>query len=344
MWRDGNDLWVLTTHALHRVSATDLAVKTTIKVPTYLHRFVPLRSGQFLALSQPERSRTPVLSVGEGTLRGTITMPTPDLSIELESGCLLLSFWAGEARAFDGELRPTRDRRELPLGLTPVRSSDQLYFLEAEREVARGVSPPRADVMWLYPTGHLAAFEIGGWRISRKAEVSSVDHLLGTDGDGRIVATDRESNTVSLLEAGTFVVHARWALAHPFKAVDLVGRAAVAYRSSEGRLFLVEWSTAVSRFEAPLTARTVAGRARDARVSAKALRRARTERGSWDPRNPARHPRSVGAVLVTERPLQGRFLPQDDEQVPRGGKRGEVAEERRRTEEDRLSDDDRAQA
>jgi hypothetical protein len=245
VWHDGNDLWVLATRALHRVSGTDLAVTKTIKVPAYLHRFVPLRSGQFLALSQPERRRTPVLSVGEGSLRGTITMPTPDLSIDLESGSLLLSFWSGAARAFDGELRPTRDRRELPLGLTPIRFGGHICFLEAEREVARDVFPPQAEVKWVYPTRHLATFEIDSWRVSRKAKVSSVDRLLGTDGDGRIVATDRASNTVSLLDAGTYTVHARRAFSHPVKAVDLVGEETVAYRSSEGRLFLVEWSTAV---------------------------------------------------------------------------------------------------
>jgi len=136
----GKDLWVLTTYALHRVANADLSVKETLKVPHFLHRLVPLLSARFLALSQIERKRTPVLSQSDGALQ-VVTMPTPDISMDHGDSCTVLSFWAGEARGFDGNLEPTRKLRELPLGLTPIWFGGEILFLRATREIARNVSP-----------------------------------------------------------------------------------------------------------------------------------------------------------------------------------------------------------
>jgi len=114
----GDDLWVLATYALHRVSR-DLSVKETLKVPHFLHRLVPLLSARFLALSQRERKRTSVLSLRTATLQ-VVTMPTPDISVDHDDRCVVLSFWSGEARGFDTDLKPSPDRRDLPLGLSAI--------------------------------------------------------------------------------------------------------------------------------------------------------------------------------------------------------------------------------
>ena len=237
----GKDLWILTTYAVHRVSNADLSVKETIKVPHFLHRLVPLLSARFLALSQIERKRTSVLSPSDGTLK-VVTMPTPDISIDHGEGCTVLSFWAGEARGFDGDLKPTRERRELPLGLTPIWFGEEILFLRATREIARNVSPVHPDVKWPYPTGMLAVFNPAGWTISREARVGSLDGLLGVDGDGRIIATDQPKHTVALIDPRTFVVVARYSFREQAFGMVQAGPFAVAYRPWSGHLRVIDWS------------------------------------------------------------------------------------------------------
>jgi hypothetical protein len=238
----GKDLWILTTYALHRVSNADLSVGQTMKVPHFLHRLVPLLSARFLALSQIERKRTTVLSPSDGTLQ-VVTMPTPDISIDHGDSCTVLSFWAGEARGFDGDLKPTRERRELPLGLTPKWFGGEILFLRATREIARNVSPVQPDVKWLYPTGVLAVFSPDGWRVSREARVGSLDGLLGADGDGRIIATDQTQHTVALIDPSTFAVMARHSFREQAFGIVQAGPFAVAYRPWSGHLRVIDWSS-----------------------------------------------------------------------------------------------------
>jgi hypothetical protein len=237
----GKDLWILTTYAVHRVSNADLSVEETLKVPHFLHRLVPLLSARFLALSQIERKRTSVLSPSDGTLK-VVTMPTPDISIDHGESCTVLSFWAGEARGFDGDLKPTRERRELPLGLTPIWFGEEILFLRATREIARNVSPVQPDVKWLYPTGMLAVFNPAGWTISREARVGSLDALLGVDGDGRIIATDQPKHTVALIDPRTFGVVARYSFREQAFGIVQAGPFAVAYRPWSGHLRVIDWS------------------------------------------------------------------------------------------------------
>ena len=237
----GKDLWILTTYAVHRVSNADLSVKETLKVPHFLHRLVPLLSARFLALSQIERKRTSVLSPSDGTLQ-VVTMPTPDISIDHGESCTVLSFWAGEARGFDGDLKPTRERRELPLGLSPIWFGEEILFLRATREIARNVSPVQPDVKWLYPTGMLAVFNPAGWTISREARVGSLDALLGVDGDGRIIATDQTTHTVALIDPRTFEVVARYSFREKAFGIVQAGPSAVAYRPWSGHLRVIDWS------------------------------------------------------------------------------------------------------
>jgi hypothetical protein len=237
----GKDLWILTTYAVHRVSNADLSVKETIKVPHFRQRFVPVLSARFLALSQIERKRTTVLSPSDGALQ-VVTMPTPDISIDHGESCTVLSFWAGEARGFDGALKPTRERRELPLGLSPVFFGGEILFLRATREVARNVSPVQPDVKWLYPTGMLAGFNPGGWTISREARVGSLDALLGVDGDGRIIAADHLTHVVALIDPSTFTVVARHSFRERAFGIVQAGPFAVAYRPWSGHLRVIDWS------------------------------------------------------------------------------------------------------
>jgi hypothetical protein len=238
----GKDLWILTTYALHRLSNTDLSVRETLKVPHFLHRLVPLLSARFLALSQIERKRTSVLSPSDGTLQ-VVTMPTPDISIDHGDSCTVLSFWAGEARGFDGDLKPTRERRELPLGLTPKWFGGEILFLRATREIARNVSPVQPDVKWLYPTGVLAVFSPADWSISREERVGSLDGLLGVDGDGRIIATDHTRHAVALIDPSTFAVMARHSFREQAFGIVQAGPFAVAYRPWSGHLRVIDWSS-----------------------------------------------------------------------------------------------------
>lgn len=237
----GKDLWILTTYCLHRVSSADLSVKETLKVPHFLHRLVPVLSARFLALSQIERKRTTVLSPSDGTLQ-VVTMPTPDISIDHGDSGTVLSFWAGEARGFDGNLKPTRERRELPLGLTPIWFGEEILFLRATREIARDVSPVQPDVKWPYPTGMLAVFDPAGWRISREVRVGSLDALLGVDGHGRIIATDQKKHTVALIDPRTFAVVARHSFREQAFGIVQAGPFAVAYRPRSGHLRVIDWS------------------------------------------------------------------------------------------------------
>ncbi len=237
----GKDLWILTTYAVHRLSNADLSVKETIKVPHFLHRLVPLLSARFLALSQRERKRTTVLSQSDGTLQ-VVTMPTPDISIDQGDSCAVLSFWAGVARGFDGDLKPTRERRELPLGLTPIRLGNEILFLRATREIFRNVSPIQPKVKWLYPTGVLAQFDPTSWRIMREARVGSFDALLGIDGDGRIIATEHTKHTVALIDPRTLRVVAHHAFRERAYGIVQAGPFAVAYRPWSGHLRVIDWS------------------------------------------------------------------------------------------------------
>ena len=240
-WDGGSDLWLLTTYAIHRVSRTDLTAGATITIPKFRWWFTPILSGRFLALSQPERGRTPVLDVGSGSV-DTITMPTPDLSIDQSNGCIVLSFWAGEARGFDFDLRPARTRRELAVGLTPVRLSSEVIFLHATREIARNVHPRDPNVTWLYPTGTLAAFDLETWSVTREVGTAGVDRLIGADGFGRIVATD-SVKSLSLIDPTTLLVLARWNFGEPAVSIAQAGATSVAYRTRDGRVRVVDWSS-----------------------------------------------------------------------------------------------------
>lgn len=237
----GRDLWILTTYAVHRVSNADLSVKETLKVPHFRQRLVPVLSARFLALSQLERKRTTVLSLGDGTLR-VVTMPTPDISIDHGDSCKVLSFWSGEARGFEGDLKPTRERRELPLGLTPIWLGAEILFLRARREIFRDVLPVQPDLKWLCPTGVHAVFSPAAWRISREARVGSLDGLLGVDGDGRIIATDHARRAVALIDPSTFAVVARHSFREQAFGIVQAGPFAVAYRPWSGHLRVVDWS------------------------------------------------------------------------------------------------------
>ena len=238
-WAGDPDLWLLTAYALHRVSRTDLKVKATIKVPKFRWRLIPMFAGRFLALSQPERVRTPVLSVATGSVK-TITMPTPDLAIDGDEGCLVLSFWAAEARAFDFSLKPARVPRRLPLGLSPVRFGDEVIFLPATRDVARNVYPREPSVTWLYPTGRLAAFDLSTWAVTREATAGALDQLVGVDSGGRIVAMD-SGKTLSLIDPRKLSVMARWNLAERAVSIAQAGATSIAYRTRDGRLRVVDW-------------------------------------------------------------------------------------------------------
>ena len=238
-WGDGSDLWLLTAYALYRVSISDLTVKTTIKVPHFRWWLIPMFAGRYLALSQPQRVRTPVLSIRGPSLK-TITMPTPDLAIDDDEGCLVLSFWAAEARTFDSNLRPAREKRRLPLGLSPVPLGDEVIFLPATRDVARNVYPREPSVTWLYPTGRLAAFDISTWAITREGTADGLDRLVGVDGGGRIVATD-SAKTLSLVDARKLSVVARWNLAERAVSIAQAGATSIAYRTRDGRVRVVDW-------------------------------------------------------------------------------------------------------
>ena len=240
-WAGDSDLWLLTAYALHRVSRTDLTVKATIKVPKFRWWLIPMFAGRFLALSQPERVRTPVLSVATGALK-TITMPTPDLAVDQDEDCLVLSFWAAQARAFDSDLKPARVKRELPLGLTPVRLGDEVVFLPATRNVARNVYPREPTVTWLYPTGRLAAFDLSTWAVTREGTAEGVDRLVGVDSGGRIVAADW-AKTLSLIDPRKLSVVARWNLAERAVSIAQAGATSIAYRTRDGRLLVVDWSS-----------------------------------------------------------------------------------------------------
>jgi hypothetical protein len=237
----GKDLWILTTYALHRVANADLSVKETLKVPHFLHRLVPLLSARFLALAQIERKRTTVLFLGDGTLQ-VVTMPTPDICLDHGDSCTVLSFWAGEARGFDDDLKPNRERRAVPLGLTPIQLGAEVLFLRATREIARNVSPVQPEVKWLYPTGVLAVFNPTAWEISREARVGSLDALLGIDGDGRIIATEHTAHVVVLIDPSTFAVVARHAFRERAFGIVQAGPFAVAYRPWSGHLRVIDWS------------------------------------------------------------------------------------------------------
>jgi hypothetical protein len=238
-WGDDSDLWLLTAYALHRVSRTDLAVKATIKVPRFRWWLIPMFAGQFLALSQPERVRTPMVSI-RGLSVKTITMPTPDLAIDDDEGCLVFSFWAAEARAFDSNLRPARVQRRLPLGLSPVRLGDEVIFLPATRDVARNVHPREPSVTWLYPTGRLAAFDLSTWALTREGAAEGLDRLVGVDSGGRIVAAD-SAKTLSLIDPIKLSVVARWNLAERAVSLAQAGATSIAYRTRDGRLRVVDW-------------------------------------------------------------------------------------------------------
>jgi len=240
-WRT-DDLWILATYALHRVSARDLSLKETLKVPKFLWRFVPLLSSRFLALSQPGRTRTTVLSLDRGTLH-VVGMPTPDISIDDGDRSLVLSFWAGEARQFDAKLKAMPERRTLPLGLTPIADRGVILFLRATREVARNVLPPQPDVKWLYPTGTLALFDPTSWTVSREASIGPVDKIVGLDGGGRAIATDYATKRLTLIDPATLNVLARHEFSERAIGIVQAGRFSVAYRPRSGRLRVIDWSS-----------------------------------------------------------------------------------------------------
>lgn len=244
--RDGRQVWILCTYGLYRASASDLAITSRIKVPKHLHRLTPFAEGGAIALAQPDRIRTPVVLESAPTKTVAITAPTPDIGFDEGQTSWLLSFWAGEAREFGRDLRPTGRRRGLPRGVTALRQGDDIYFVSAVRRQHPGVSPEH-DAPWVVPEDELCVFSLSGWRILRHRRIAGVQRTIGIDGRGRILLEGGDKltagpTTVVAVDPDSLETLGTHRFAERAESVSLAGPSAIAYRVRAPRINVVQWS------------------------------------------------------------------------------------------------------
>lgn len=239
----GDDLWILCTHGLYRVDPSDLSISRRVRVPKYLAHLVPFADGTALAAAQPERIRTPVVNIPSAVLT-TMTIPTPDLALDGADSSWLVSFWAGEAREFDRSMKPTRNRRSVPRGISPQRVQDSVFFVSATRKQHPGVSPEVA-APWVVEDDELCVFSIGEWRTTRSRRIPGLGAIVGIDRRGRIVAVARTASplrrTLLIVDPQRLEVIAAHDLREPPTGMCMAGGSALAYRVRGPRINVIEW-------------------------------------------------------------------------------------------------------
>jgi len=244
--RDGQHLWILCSFGLYRGNAVNLTLSPRIKVPKYMHDLVPFAAGTAIAISQPQRTRTPVVLESSAEKTITITAPTPNIGLDSGETSWLLSFWAGEAREFDRVMKPTGKRRGLPRGVGARRRGGDVYFVAAVRRQHPGVSPEH-PAPWVVPEDEVCVFSLAEWRILRSRRIAALHGTIGIDARGRVLLaaggklTDRPTAMVVIDPESLEVLGTHEFRERP-EGISLAGPAAVAYRLRAPRINLVEWS------------------------------------------------------------------------------------------------------
>ena len=174
----------------------------------------------------------------------SVHMPTPELILDLDAGCVVFSFYDGHVFTYGTDLRKT-GTRPLPLGVTPVWSGPEIAFLPASWQTARNVYPRDPNVRLLYPNGKIAWFDPEQWVVTREVRLSDVDGLLGTDARGLLVGMHIEKGIVALIDPATAQIVGRHKCSKRISlGVAQAGRSAIAYRHGINRIAFVQWSDA----------------------------------------------------------------------------------------------------